>query len=478
MTLPFNIFRNTTKDIPESKNPIKVELQVLALQEESHNLIISTLKHIHGDDFEFGTESNYKDRGTKIGKTYWKERGELIIQGGRDYSYMPTAESGEEKMKLYALIKLESYGFHKRHCLECLDAFNDNIDDSINLLFDKYFPTRRKDVIECDLSDETRFEMMNDELESLKSIYGETEFQEVEKNHIWQFKLRLDYLLKFSPSEEKKAEKKKQLEIEANAKEQLQMKLNKKKGKVEMCRYVLESKKCRFGAKCKFSHSMQQLTDSESSGSGFTIRKKVEADDGHKTWHVEIRFPKWIKYPGAPPIILLRTKISDIPSSICLRINQRLIEESRELARDQIPSVFSIIDLLRNEEEILGFLKKNTFFKSPSADVSIFDYDPLDSDEDDDSASGGVNLATHYKLGRVDRSDKRNLSEQDVAKENLNLIRKFQEKKSNSIYQKMLASRKTLPAWQLRDEIVAKIDANQVVVISGDTGCGKSTQGS
>lgn len=80
---------------------------MLSLAEESHNMIMSTLKHIHGDDFSFGTEADYKDRGSKIKKSYWKERGELIIQGGCDYSYMPTAESGEVKMKLYALMKLQ-----------------------------------------------------------------------------------------------------------------------------------------------------------------------------------------------------------------------------------------------------------------------------------------------------------------------------------------------------------------------------------
>ena len=111
-------------------------------------MILSTLKHIHGDEFNYGSENDYHDRVSKIKKSYWKERGELVIQGGCDYSYMPSAETGEEKMKLYALIKLESYGFHKRHCLESLDAFNDNTDDCINLLFDKYFPTRRKQLTE------------------------------------------------------------------------------------------------------------------------------------------------------------------------------------------------------------------------------------------------------------------------------------------------------------------------------------------
>lgn len=439
-------------------------------------MIMSTLKFIHGDEFNFGTEADYKDRGSKIKKSYWKERGELIIQGGCDYSYVPSAESGEEKMKLYALMKLESYGFHKRHCLECLDSFSDNIDDSINLMFDKYFPTRRKDVTECDLTDESRFEMMNDELESLKSIYGPDEFQEVEKNHIWQFKLRLDYLLKFSPSEEKKSEKQKQLDIEARLQELHQLKMRKKMNKVEKCRNMMDKGKCRFGAKCRFSHDVHREDNDDASNPSHQIRKRDNADDGHKTWHVEIRFPKWIKYPAAPPIILLRTKIADIPKSICLRINQRLIDESRELARDQIPSVYSIVDLLRNEEEILSYLNKNSFFKCPSAAVSIFDYDPHEIEDAEEKAAAAGKLPTHYQLGRVDKFDKRIVSDQDILKENHNLIRKFQEKQKNSYYQKMLASRQSLPAWPMKDEIVKTINANQVVVISGDTGCGKSTQ--
>lgn len=438
-------------------------------------MIMSTLKHIHGDDFKFGTEADYNDRGSKIKKSYWKERGELIIQGGCDYSYMPSAESGEEKMKLYALMKLESYGFHKRHCLECLDAFNDNIDDSINLLFDKYFPTRRKDVVECDLTDEARFEMMNDELESLKSIYDNDEFQEIERNHIWQFKMRLDHLLTFSPSEEKKSEKLKQLEMAAKLQELQQLKINKKKDNVEKCRNMVEKGTCKYGAKCRFSHDIMRNENGDPCQS-VKAKKREDPDDGHKTWNLEIRFPKWIKYPAAPPIVLLRTKIADIPKSICLRVNQRLIDESRDLARDQIPSVYSIVDLLRNEEEIVGHLNKNTFFKYPSAEVSIFDYDPHEIEAEEERIAAQGILPSHNQLGRVDKFDKRNVSEQEVMKENLNLIRKFQEKKNNTYYQKMLSSRQSLPAWAMKDEIVATINANQVVVISGDTGCGKSTQ--
>jgi len=35
---------------------------------------------------------------------------------------------------------------------------------------------------------------------------------------------------------------------------------------------------------------------------------------------------------------------------------------------------------------------------------------------------------------------------------------------------------KGLPIWQYKEEILEMIKANQVVIVAGDTGCGKSTQ--
>lgn len=43
-------------------------------------------------------------------------------------------------------------------------------------------------------------------------------------------------------------------------------------------------------------------------------------------------------------------------------------------------------------------------------------------------------------------------------------------------YKKAIASRSKLPAFSRQDEIVATVAANPVVVIQGETGCGKSTQ--
>jgi len=60
------------------------------------------------------------------------------------------------------------------------------------------------------------------------------------------------------------------------------------------------------------------------------------------------------------------------------------------------------------------------------------------------------------------------------------LIRKLSGKERNvSIRKKfaqMLAQRKKLPSYQMKDKIVQTIRSNRVTVISGDTGCGKTTQ--
>ena len=47
---------------------------------------------------------------------------------------------------------------------------------------------------------------------------------------------------------------------------------------------------------------------------------------------------------------------------------------------------------------------------------------------------------------------------------------------STPSYQLMLTSRMSLPIWNFKDALLAAINDNQVVIICGETGCGKSTQ--
>ncbi|KAI9167299.1 ATP-dependent RNA helicase DHX29 [Paramyrothecium foliicola] len=60
---------------------------------------------------------------------------------------------------------------------------------------------------------------------------------------------------------------------------------------------------------------------------------------------------------------------------------------------------------------------------------------------------------------------------------NADFYRKIWEDKSGSrSYQTMLQSRMQLPMWSFRQQVLAAVEQNQVVIVCGETGCGKSTQ--
>ncbi|TSK38403.1 ATP-dependent RNA helicase DHX36 [Bagarius yarrelli] len=56
------------------------------------------------------------------------------------------------------------------------------------------------------------------------------------------------------------------------------------------------------------------------------------------------------------------------------------------------------------------------------------------------------------------------------------LKRDLQSKRQNSKYLDMLTFREKLPSYSMKEELVKLIQANRVVVVSGETGCGKTTQ--
>ncbi|XP_062607434.1 LOW QUALITY PROTEIN: ATP-dependent DNA/RNA helicase DHX36-like [Saccostrea cucullata] len=52
----------------------------------------------------------------------------------------------------------------------------------------------------------------------------------------------------------------------------------------------------------------------------------------------------------------------------------------------------------------------------------------------------------------------------------------LEEKSLNPKYKKMLLCRQRLPAYKQQKEVVELINSNQIIVLSGETGCGKTTQ--
>ncbi|VDI15201.1 ATP-dependent RNA helicase DHX36 [Mytilus galloprovincialis] len=66
--------------------------------------------------------------------------------------------------------------------------------------------------------------------------------------------------------------------------------------------------------------------------------------------------------------------------------------------------------------------------------------------------------------------------EDEISLDDQKMIKELNDKSKNSRYLRMMEFRKKLPSYNMREEVVSVVNSSQVTVISGETGCGKTTQ--
>lgn len=173
------------------------------------------------------------------------------------------------------------------------------------------------------------------------------------------------------------------------------------------------------------------------------------------------------KYPYEPPYFYFYKEIGTFPSIKCLRIARRLYDEALSLSADGIPSIYSVISLLETEYEMKEYLEENK--------EQFLDQNELLFPKQLESENN-VHEVTHHELGSISRKNRDNLTWEETLKKDDIIQESFKERQTNHRYKKMQEIRKTLPAWSKMDNILEVIYKNQVTIISGETGCGKSTQ--
>lgn len=312
-----------------------------------------------------------------------------------------------------------SYGFHINHCKEALDYCAGNIEDCLYLLYCKYFNQQYPFVnYNSNCTEAEILEQRADEKSSLESIY-EKSFQEKVKDSVWILELRLDYLINIF--RQKKQESQKNIQ---------QLTIKKK----EKCKLFLRGH-CKYADKCRFSHEVE----------------KVKEIENEIIFELEIRFPKNSKYPFEPPLIFLK-KNDILPQLVKLQISKRLFEEADFYAKNGIPSIYTIIELLQNSEEIIKYIKKDLSFLSPK--MKLFDELKV--------TKSLKHKNSHYRKGMTNRDNKRNISEEEIFCENTNLVERFKAKMDTEDYRKMLISRQKLPVWNCMKDILNTIEKSQV----------------
>ncbi|RPB23245.1 hypothetical protein L211DRAFT_280186 [Terfezia boudieri ATCC MYA-4762] len=78
--------------------------------------------------------------------------------------------------------------------------------------------------------------------------------------------------------------------------------------------------------------------------------------------------------------------------------------------------------------------------------------------------------------GELVEGEGKPLADQEKRAVGKNLREEWEERLNSGPFRDMLDYRKKLPMWSFKDEILNALDKEQVIIICGETGCGKSTQ--
>lgn len=172
------------------------------------------------------------------------------------------------------------------------------------------------------------------------------------------------------------------------------------------------------------------------------------------------RRPTIAPYPKLPPILCISGK--GIPSYIRLSAVRQAIKHANEyLLGDQM--IYNLIEWL---EENLPRILENP------GKLGVVSTEAL--------SHAGTAQKRSPKENTISRtpgkSAPRKLDWKQDSPRSLEIRRAWESRHSSATQQKMLAARKSLPAWNVQDAILNAVNSHQVTIISGETGSGKSTQ--
>ncbi|XP_062912424.1 putative ATP-dependent RNA helicase DHX57 isoform X1 [Mobula hypostoma] len=507
----FNLFGNLVKserskqdsqreNMWKAKSQPRLPLQTINMTAENQKEVKQLLQELQVQEKEAADENEESeedydmkeeldDLDYRYDDQYWstKEEGLAVAESTLPV-YLPVEQQTELKqpeISPFAVWKLTRYGFHAELCMSALRMFDGDAGLSLEYLLLQCFKEKFGNEIKVSpISDNVSFEecgeRRQEEALALRSIY-EGKFSEKIQNRVWTIELPLKFLSqKLIKSKTCKAE---------------ESELKAVKG---ICQHYLKGR-CYFGLRCKFRHEPP----------GKEERKEdshLRCDISSILYTLEIRFPPCNKYPYQAPLLAFSTINDNLPQACRLHIAEYLYGEALLASETNEPVIHTLIMCLEDETKMsellletshkysmapvtLSILTKQTNgeqdHKMPASHLLGHQltekYSPRKEDEDDileeevETAAVVVETESYAHLKKR-QLKKFNWKVENIYKENQKLYKQFKDKQSSKRYQSMLQERKKLPAFDAKDQILDMLSKAQVLVVSGMTGCGKTTQ--
>ncbi|XP_057710392.1 putative ATP-dependent RNA helicase DHX57 [Corythoichthys intestinalis] len=392
---------------------------------------------------------------------FWNTNDEPVerAESPKEYESDNERRPAEPVVSLFAISKLCRYGFDRERSKQALESNGGEFGSTLEQLLQQVYTERYgQDSISggglAALPEDECLNQRQEEALALAAIYGDR-FQERITNSVWVVTLDALFLTDNIGKNYSVTSK-------------------------NVCQFYLKSKGCRYGDKCKFKHQAAQAAISALSPLEYEL---------------EIRFPKGNRYPSQAPVVAFSTNDESVKAAGRLTVTEKLFEEALTAASDNQPVVYTLVSLCEDEnimKELLAVahhkysnpppvlgpapakkkIPTNHFSEEsvcPSRRIAPISDRTREEDDNEVSAISVENVSSVNLRKRV--TDNSN-----VLKENGKLCRDFDKKQSSKRFKSMLEQRTKLPAWNERDNILDVLNNCQVLVISGMTGCGKTTQ--
>ncbi|XP_039913473.1 putative ATP-dependent RNA helicase DHX57 [Hirundo rustica] len=464
----------------KQRSEARMPLQTIHMTSENQRRVKELLQELQGQ--ELAPESDVAGEDDDEPDYLDDEQCWSTEQEASDVMPRLSAEPAEHRIvdsevSSFAVHKLSRYGFDCERCRAVLRSCNGNIGASLEYLLLQCFSERYGEKMQvsaaaAEASQEECLEQRQEEAFALRSIYGE-KFVERIKNRVWTFSLELDYLAhRLSKSKQKST------------------KDAEKQTSKEICKFYLQGG-CRFGSKCRFRHEFPPNHPLNAS--------KNSVDDAHlrhsdgPVYELEVRFPDENKYPLQAPLVAFYSTDENLPLACRLHVAEFLFGKALAAAESQEPVVYALVTCLEDEHEISELLS-NTQHKfsvppvkprtesapasNQQAEASTVpepQEEEVVAEEEEEEEQVVVENESYVNLKKK-LSKKYDVQAKSLYNENVKICAQFRQKKSSRHFQAMLYERQKLPAWQERENILGLLESHQVLVVSGMTGCGKTTQ--